>query len=186
MWKKTVLWVSLINIVLASMAHPVQEGDKKGDDQAPVKARQETDGAGELVEIGTSVGSIVNGVLTGNVGDIFKGTLPFIDDGDVQTGVGTIFDSLTKPLNTLWASGNKQTLKYFGITEATSPRPVQIIQVVQNANGTLTPVSPSPAAINVANAAPPATPAPIAVPVPTTEEPDDGDESERRLKSDQL
>jgi len=185
MWRKTVLWISLINIILASTALPAQEASVKGDEQkVPDKARQETDGAGELVEIGTSVGSIVNGVLTGNVGDIFKGTLPFIDDGDVQTGVGTIFDSLTKPLNTLWASSNKQTLKYFGITEATSPRPVQIIQVVQNANGTLTPVSPSPA---VANAVVP-TAAPVAAPahVPTTEEPDDGDESERRLKSDQV
>ncbi|OXA61841.1 Bifunctional ribose 1,5-bisphosphokinase-thymidine phosphorylase, partial [Folsomia candida] len=82
------------------------------------------EGVGELVEVGEQVGTIVNGVVSSNVGDIFKGTLPFIEDSDVQTGVGTIFDSLTKPLNMLWAAGNKQALKYFGITEATTRNPL--------------------------------------------------------------
>jgi hypothetical protein len=100
---------------------PIADNAEKSSDLINIKILKQNSSSfrqdeGDGAELGLQVGQIINGVVTGNIGDIFEGTVPFIEDEDTAAGVGTILTSLTNPLNTLWSTGTKQGLMYFGIT----------------------------------------------------------------------
>jgi hypothetical protein len=87
---------------------PVVEKLRQGGD--------DDDGPGELEAIGEQVSQIIDGVLTGNFGQIFGGSVGFIDDSDTQTGVGTILNGIELPVGALFNTALQQGQKYYNIT----------------------------------------------------------------------
>jgi len=92
------------------------------------KLRQDGDDGAEeaatgLEAVAGPVAEIIQGTLSGNIGQLFKGVTGTVTDQEAQPGVGTILQGVALPLQALWTQGIQAGQKYFNISQPTTAPP---------------------------------------------------------------